>query len=969
MPFLFRPTTSLLAAGSLCLISALSACGQETPDPATPKFTASQLEFFESKVRPLLADRCYSCHSEKAKAMKAGLRLDSREHLLKGGDSGASIVAGKPDESLLIQSVRYESYEMPPDGKLNDAEISVLTKWVELSAPWPNEKPKTGPNTDPSQIDWDTVRNGHWAWQSVVKHDPPAVPDSHLARNPIDQFVGARLHKAGLKANPPAEPRVLCRRIWIDLIGMPPAPKNVDEFVTAAKQDYSKAVSDLVDELLASPHYGERWGRHWLDIARYSDGFGGFLDNVGLPFAWRYRDWIVDALNRDLPYDDFLRLQIAGDLIDPDNFGGVATGFFALGPTYRSDGGDPDSVAQAKGETLDDRVDTLTRGLLGLTVACARCHDHKFDPIPTQDYYSLAGIFNNTRFTEYPLAKPETVKVYNDRQNEIRRVDKLQKDLTNKLKKEKREANDMEKKQLAEWKKQLDNFRKTAPAKYEVAHAIADSGTGDMKIALRGNLRKPGEVAPRRFLRLVEGAEPAKFTKGSGRLELAEAITHPDNPLTARVFVNRVWGHHFGRALVRSPSNFGTLGEEPTHPKLLDWLAATFVEQGWSIKNLHRLIMNSATYQQSSRISDKGFGTDGDNRLIWRMNPRRVDVEAWRDSLLTVTDEIDLNPGGGPIGDIEQSRRRTLYAQASRHGDRFASDRFLQLFDFPLMRATIARRPTSIVPQQFLFMLNSRFMESRANALVARLKKEASSASNSEKIRTAYRILFGRKATAREEQIGLTFLTSAEGTPQQEEAQTKTVDPNADILIADFEGDSYGDWKVDGEAPGPHPARGTLPGQMVVSGFLGQGLVNTFFNGDRTIGRLTSPAIKIERPFIRFLIGGGGFKNETYMSLKVDGKEVRTALGPNIQGGGSEKLAWGVWDVRKFVGKSCVFEIVDDRRGGWGHINVDHIFQSARKDGPVPGSEASSRKPATKRNLWVQYAQVLLSSNEFMYVR
>ncbi|MDA0587595.1 MAG: PSD1 and planctomycete cytochrome C domain-containing protein [Planctomycetota bacterium] len=934
----------------------------------SPEFTVGQLEFFETKVRPLLAERCYSCHSGKAKALKAGLRLDAREHVLKGGDSGTSIIVGKPDESLLIQSIRYESYEMPPDGKLKDAQIATLVKWVEMGAPWPKGTATAEPAARLANVDWAEVRNGHWAWQPVAKHEPPSVPASHPVRNAIDQFVGAKLHEAGLEASLRAEPRVLCRRIWIDLVGYPPTPEKVDEFVAAAKADYSKATSELIDELLASPHYGERWGRHWLDVARYSDGFGGFLDNAGLPYAWRYRDWVVGALNRDVPYDDFLRLQIAGDLLAPNEQAGVATGFFALGPTYISDGGDPDSVAQAKGETLDDRVDTLTRGLLGLTVACARCHDHKFDPIPTQDYYSLAGVFNNTRFVEYPLAAPEIVRIYNERQNEIRQVDRLQKDLANQLKKEKRGPNDDEKKRQVEWQTQLDALKKTAPPKYEVAHALADSGSSDMQVALRGNLRKPGEAAPRRFLRLIEGAEPAPFTTGSGRLELAESIASKDNPLTARVFVNRVWLHHFGKALVRSPSNFGTLGEKPTHPELLDWLAATFMENGWSIKDLHRLIMDSATYQMSSRINDRGFGRDGDNRLIWRMNPRRFDVEAWRDSLLTVTGEIDLNMGGGPVGDIERSRRRTIYAQASRNGDRFASDRFLQLFDFPLMRATIAKRPISIVPQQFLFMLNSSFMTSRANALVTRL--EENSKSDTERIQLAYQLLFGRDATPREMQIGLAFITNEEPQepePARERPMPET--PNADILIADFEGDSYGDWKVDGEAFGPHPARGTLPGQMVVSGFAGQGLVNSFFKGDGTVGRLTSPAIKIERPFIRFLVGGGGYRNETYMALKVDGKEVRTALGPNIAGGGSEKLAWAVWDVRDFVGKSCVFEIVDNRRGGWGHINVDHIFQSARDDGPVPVGEAPAAGTPSKLDRWVQYAQVLLSSNEFMYVR
>jgi len=492
-----------------------------------------------------------------------------------------------------------------------------------------------------------------------------------------------------------------------------------------------------------------------LDVARYSDGRGGFMDNQALDEAWRYRDWVVDAFNSDLPINEFIRLQVAGDLTG-ENSNAIATGFFALGPTYKSDGGDPDSVAQAKGETLDDRIDILTRGLLGITGSCARCHDHKFDPIPQQDYYSLAGIFNNTAMQNRPLAPDEVVKRFNDYTNERDALNKRINPLKKRLNKEKREATLDEQEKLDQWISRLAELKSDVPPKFDVAHTLHETGSSDMKVALRGNLRKTGEVAPRRFLRLFSGDQPDHFTNGSGREQLAAAIVDPENPLTARVFVNRVWMHHFGAGLVRTPSNFGTLGERPTHPQLLDWLACEFVSNGWSLKTLHRQIMTSATYQLSSMFDEQSFKADGDNRWLWRMSPRRMDVEAWRDSLLSVTGELDPALGGPAFPDITNNNRRTLYAKVSRNGDVFSSDTFLRRFDFPLMRATVAQRPNSIVPQQFLFLLNSEFMIQRAKALVTRL--EAETDSDEQRIRQAYHWLYNRGPEPSELQIGLEFL-------------------------------------------------------------------------------------------------------------------------------------------------------------------------------------------------------------------
>lgn len=736
---------------TFCLLALWSAesFGEET-------FSAEQIEFFETSIRPLLVEHCYDCHSTDAPELEASLYVDSREGMIKGGESGPAVVPGDPSESLLIASVKYEASEMPPDRKLSDRQIESLSKWVQMGAPWPQVTSSPGVprarETDWDAYDWPVAKAKHWAWQNVRQ---PELPGSDDSIAPIDRFVDRKRDLDGLKASPLASPSVLARRIYLDLIGIPPTPEQVRSFDDAVAKDRHAAVVALVDELLESPLYGQRWGRHWLDVARYSDGHGGFLDNRALDDAWRYRDWVVDAINRDMPIDEFIRLQIAGDrtgLLED----AVATGFFALGPTYRSDGGDPDSVAQAKGETLDDRIDTLTRGLLGITGSCARCHDHKFDPIPQQDYYSLAGVFNNTTVHDQPLASDDVVTRFNEHKKDVAELEKKINQHTKMLKQENREATEAEAKEFAAWQAGLEKKREDAPPGFDTTHALKETGNADMKVALRGNLRKTGDVAPRRFLRILAGKEPTRFASGSGREELADAIVDPRNPLTARVFVNRVWMHHFGAGLVRTPSNFGTLGEKPTHPELLDWLAHQFVAGGWSLKSLHRSIMTSATYQLGSDFSAVAFARDGDNRSLWRMTPRRMDVEVWRDSLLAITGELDTVLSGPPFADIAKNQRRTLYAKVSRNGDVFPSDAFLRRFDFPLMRATVAQRPSSIVPQQFLFLLNSPFMVDRAKAFATRLREV--SETNDGRIEYAYQWLYLRSPDDSERRIGLDFL-------------------------------------------------------------------------------------------------------------------------------------------------------------------------------------------------------------------
>ena len=719
--------------------------------------TPTQLDFFENKIRPVLAQHCYNCHSTQSKKLKAELYLDNREQALIGGESGPSILPGKADSSLLYRAVLYkeESLEMPPKRKLPDAVIADFKKWIDMGAPWPkSNEPQIVKNDG---IDFEKFRNEHWSLKPIVNPVPPEVVNTAWPKNSIDQFVLARLEAGKMKPAQEADRRTLIRRAYFGLVGLPPSPESVAAFVGG---DISW--DHVIEELLASPQYGERWARHWMDVARYSDGLGGFLDNRGLPNAWQYRDFVVNAFNADVPFDQFVRWQIAGELTPEAPLSARAgTGFFAVGPTYNGDGGDAEASAAARAETLSDRVDTFSRAFLGLTVACARCHDHKFDPVSIKDYYAIAGVFNNTSIADKPLAPDMVVKAYDDHQNKIKSFEKQIKQLNDKIKKEKREITEEEKKKRDEWAKNRDELRKSLPPKYAIAHGLRENGSNNMHVAIRGDLRKKGEEVPRRFLEVI--SRDKTFNKKSGLLQLAESVVARDNPLTSRVFVNRVWQWHFGRAIVRTPSNFGIIGDKPTHPLLLDWLAKNFMDNGWSIKDLHRLIMKSSTYRMSSEYNAANFDRDGDNRMIWRMNPRRVEVESWRDSLLSATAELDLKIGGAPINQILESPRRSVYATISRNGDRISSDPFFRLFDFPAPRSTAAKRTTSTVPQQYLFIMNSPFFQKRAEALVSRLIRE--SETNEDRINRAYQLLYNRLPSDGERETGLEFLSKVDFEP------------------------------------------------------------------------------------------------------------------------------------------------------------------------------------------------------------
>jgi mono/diheme cytochrome c family protein len=686
-------------------------CRSEGAEPAP---SAKGAEFFEKAIRPLLANNCFECHGPRKH--KAGLRLDSREALLTGGDSGPAIVPGHPEKSLLVKALHYKDEpRMPPKGQLTPKEIAALAKWIQEGAPWPHTTAAI--RTVPAASTFKITAKDRAFWSFQAPKDPPlpGVRDRAWPKTSIDYFLLDKLERSNLRPVEAADRRTWIRRATFDLLGLPPTPEETDAFLKDAS---AEAHARVVDRLLASPHYGERWARHWLDVARYGEDQAHTFQARKYPQGFRYRDWLIRAFNSDMPFDRFILEQLAADLLDgPDRLENLpALGFFALGPVYYGD--------RKMLDQYDDRIDTLTRGLLGLTVACARCHDHKFDPISTKDYYSLAGVIASSEYVELSLAPgkvgqpipPSTGK----------------------------------------------GNKKNAPPPGPFLHTVRDRSPVTMNVHIRGNANTLGEEAPRRFLTILGGDDKHPFQKGSGRLELARAIASRDNPLTARVIVNRAWQHHFGQGLVRTASNFGALGEPPSHPELLDHLASRFVASGWSLKKLHKDIMLSAAYQLSSRTDDSSFEADPDNKLLWHMKRRRLEVEAWRDAMLAVAGRSD-GTIGGPSGDLASAgnRRRTLYGTVSRN----ELNPLLRLFDFPDPNLTTGGRAVTTVPLQQLFVLNSEVMAANAKALAARLATMAGD--DVERIRDAFVLLYGRPATEQELHLGLSFLTAPSSTGNQ----------------------------------------------------------------------------------------------------------------------------------------------------------------------------------------------------------
>ncbi|MCC2669105.1 MAG: Planctomycete cytochrome, partial [Armatimonadetes bacterium] len=605
--------TAILALTLPLAAAGVASSAPATPAAVTPRPTPADLTFFESRVRPLLAKHCYSCHSQKI--AQGGLRLDDGVALRKGGDSGPALVPGKPEESRILEAIRYTNphLQMPPSGKIPAADIQTLTTWVTQGAPWPAPAP-----TQPSAAGAAAAkaRLNHWAFQPLRRTSPPAVKQQAWPARRIDQYLLARIEKAGLHPSPRADRRTLIRRAYFDLVGLPPTPAEIDAFLADPAPD---AYPRLIERLLAAPAYGERWGRHWLDLVRYCDVPEPWAQAEAQP--WLYRDWVVKALNDDLPYDQFILRQLAADQVEglpPTEL--AATGFIGLSPSYWKELKlAPDVIKAVVAEEWEERITAVSGTFLGLTVACARCHDHKFDPVSQKDYYALAGVFASTRLTPRPLlARDEAQKVIKARAA-FKVFDAEAKGLLDRAAKEPAKAKELTLQADAARQKAVAAKASTpdfdAPFAYAVEDAYLDvlpdgpdhtqlayrDGEGrDIEMQLRGNPAKPGAVVPRGFLTVLSGGKQVRFTRGSGRREFAEAMIRESAALTARVMVNRVWKHHFGTGIVETPSNFGLQGDRPTHPELLDDLSARFIENGWSLKWLHREIMRSSAYQQAS---------------------------------------------------------------------------------------------------------------------------------------------------------------------------------------------------------------------------------------------------------------------------------------------------------------------------------------------------------------------------------
>ena len=755
----------LLLTGGLCVLPVLSTFG------ATAE--ADGLAFFEKRIRPLLVERCYECHSATSAKTAGELRLDTREGVLRGGVSGTAIVASKPDASLLIKTLRAPA--AVAEHRLPAIELAALIQWIQLGAP----DPRSGaPETRKSKFE----TKPHWAFQPLRPAVLPVVRNPRWPQTPVDYFMLARLELAGLEPAPAADKRAWLRRVTFDLTGLPPSQEEINAFL---RDRSAESFDKVVDRLLTSPLYGERWGRHWLDVVRYADTAGDTSD-FPIPQAWRYRNWVIDAFNRDQPYDEFLHEQFAGDLLpagsqDQRNKQTIATGFVVTARRFSA------AEPASKHLTIEDTLDTTSRAVLGLSLSCARCHDHKYDPITMEDYYSLYGIFDSTRYPHpgsEPIPRPsgfvplipreEYDALVLSHEQKVRENDAVIARIEaqmNALQAEGFKTGDLQKEFDAAWSRR-DALAESAP-KVEMAYAASEGMITNSQVQPRGEpLLAQGPPMTRRFLKLFGGrALPAGCTN-SGRLELGRWLTEDARALTARVMVNRIWQHHFGRGLVATPSDFGTRGEPPSHPELLDWLAARFIESGWSAKAMHRLIVLSAAYQQSAFVENpRAEELDAKNSLLWRFPRQRLDAEQIRDALLLVSGKLDLEPGGPhpfppedtwkftqhfPFTANYESDKRSVFLMTQR----IVRQPLFALFDGADASAGTAARAATTTPLQALFAMNDKFVHAQAAAFAARLL--AWPGHDRERVDRACQLAFGRPARPEEIHEALAYLARAE---------------------------------------------------------------------------------------------------------------------------------------------------------------------------------------------------------------
>ena len=768
------------------LVVQLAGLGSAADPPAAndPK----SLAFFESKIRPVLVENCYQCHSTRAGKSTGGLKLDTRKAIRAGGDRGPAVVPGDPKASLLLTAVSHTETElaMPPKKpKLSAAVIDDLTVWIRSGA--------TDPREDAIEItrppvDLEAGRK-FWAFRKPAAQKRPSTANPAWAKRDLDHFVLAKLDSAKLRPSADAEPATLLRRLHFDLVGLPPSPEANRAFHARVKaKGLDAALVVEVDSLLASKHFGERWGRHWLDVARYAESSGKEA-NISFPYAWRYRDYVIDAVNVDVPFDRFLTEQIAGDLLP---FGSdaerarllIATGFLAVGPKNLDEG----DKKQFAADLIDEQIDALTRGVMANSVACARCHDHKFDPFAMQDYYALAGVFRSTktyfgtfvspanRIGGDPLALPRSA-------NQPILHASIPAEQVTKLKAQLAALKAEKPKTLTDalrifWvsgsiEGQLEKVDETGKALPLAMGVLEGVNVVDAQLLERGDVGRPGKLVPRGFPRVIDLGTASKLPADrSGRLELARWLTHADHPLTARVMANRVWRHLFGAGIVRTADNFGLSGERPSHPELLDHLATKFVADGWSVKKLVREIVLSRTYRQASTYDPAAFRTDPENRLLWRTSKRRLDAEAIRDAMLAASGELDparptgsLVPrliGDRPISligldakippDLDDTLHRSVYLPVLR--DRLPD--VLDLFDFAEPSLVTGDRETTNVPVQALYLMNSAFVRARAKGVAERVRRDADD--DEGRLRLAFQLCFGRDADADEKRMVAAFL-------------------------------------------------------------------------------------------------------------------------------------------------------------------------------------------------------------------
>ncbi len=748
-----------------------------------------QLDFFEEKIRPVLVKHCYECHSAKADEMDSDYSVDTRMGVRMAGSSGKkAIIPGNPNGSYLMKLINHEIKDLEmPEEKLPKAVIADFKKWIEMGAPGPRDG-----NPLKMRLEADKKKSQQlWSLQKPKKSKLPKVKNKNWSQHPVDQFVLAQLESKKLQPVEQASPEALLRRVYFDLIGLPPSPKEVNAFV---KNPSQAAYAKVVDSLLKSPRFGERWGRHWLDLARYAESSGKEF-NFTYPHAWPYRDYVINAFNKDKPYNRFITEQLAGDLLPAKTQAEreenqIATGLLAIGPKSHNA-----SSTEFNMDLADDQIKVVSKTFLGLTTGCARCHDHKFDPIPTKDYYSLASIFQSsetlvgTKVIKYSRYKSGAIpfgpnakkldkkyqeylvtlnKVMQEKLNADRKLVKLD----NTGKKDKK-AIAQTKAKLKEIQKRLKQLQKNAPKQPLYAMGMKESKPKDLYVAVGGNVRTRGEKALRGFLSAVKVDHTyAIDKKSSGRLELAQWMTDKSNPVVARVMVNRIWQHLFGRGIVATPNNLGSLGKAPSHPELLDYLALNFVEKGWSVKNTIRSIVLTRTYQLSTHADKGNLLIDPQNISLWRATPRRLEVEPLRDAILAVSGELDLTPPkGSTVTKLGQklardiaydkinpvNNHRSVYAPIVRNFEMH----IMQEFNFASSNLVVGQRSNTTTAKQALFMLNNKFILKQSEA-TARLLLKQQPRNVDACINLAYLRALGRHPSANELSAVKQYLDHAE---------------------------------------------------------------------------------------------------------------------------------------------------------------------------------------------------------------